>query len=262
MSRVVCWFSCGDASAVACGLALKKYADRDIVVARIVIGSEHPDNDRFAADCARWYGREIVQLRNPEYADTWEVWEDKKYIAGIAGAPCTGQLKKAVRFAFQRPDDVHIWGYTVDEAKRVADFRANNFEITSEFPLVDGGLTKSDCHALVRGAGIELPTMYLLGFNNNNCIACPKGGAGYWNQIRIHFPADFVRMCELSRRLGVRLIKDGKRRIFLDELRPDAGRHRQDDTDMDCSALCEVAAAHLPTGLGGDGGTDEHWNSR
>lgn len=104
--RVICWFSCGDASAVATALALKKYrAVHEIVVARIVIPEEHEDNDRFADECARWFGQDMVNLRSTEYSGTWDVWEKRRYIAGIAGAPCTANLKKAVRYEFQCPTD-------------------------------------------------------------------------------------------------------------------------------------------------------------
>jgi hypothetical protein len=136
--RVVCWFSCGDTSAVAAKLALRKYRQtHEVVVARIVLDSEHPDNDRFAADCARWYGQEIVELRSDEYVDTWDVWEKRRYIAGIKGAPCTTYLKKAVRDVFQQPDDIQVFGFDAGEKERVADFRARNFEITLETPLLD-----------------------------------------------------------------------------------------------------------------------------
>lgn len=241
--RVVCWFSCGDASAVATKMALNKYGQtHEVVVARIVIASEHPDNDRFAEDCAKWFDRPILNLRNEEYADTWAVWEKRKYIAGIAGAPCTGELKKAVRFKFQRPDDIHVFGFTAEEAKRAGQFKEGNFELTCDFPCLDAWLTKPDCHALVRAAGITLPAMYLLGFNNNNCIGCPKGGAGYWNMIRKHFPEQFDRMAELSRRLGARLIKQDGKRIFLDELRPETGR-QQDEVEIECSVFCDTVQA-------------------
>jgi hypothetical protein len=240
--RTVAWFSCGDASAIACALALKRYPDA--IVARIHIPAEHPDNDRFAADCARWYGRDITRLQDAEKRDTWDVWEKRRYIAGIAGAPCTGELKKEVRCAFQRPDDLHVFGFTIEEEKRAETFRKNNFELALWFPLIEAKLTKADCHALIRAAGIELPAMYLLGFNNNNCIGCPKGGAGYWNMIRRHFPAQFTRMAELSRRLGARLIKQDGIRIFLDELRVDTGR-QQDEVAIDCSPFCEIAQTDI-----------------
>jgi hypothetical protein len=243
--RVVCWFSCGDASAIACALAVKKYqGTHEIVIARIVIDSEHPDNDRFAADCERWIGHPITNLRSTEYKDTWDVWERRKYIAGIAGAPCTGFLKKSVRFGFQRHDDIQVFGYTAEELKRADRFALTNFEITLYCPLIEAGLTKPDCHALIRAAGIELPMMYRLGFDNNNCIGCPKGGAGYWNMIRKHFPDVFARMSELCRRLDVRLVRQDGVRIYLDELRPETGRQK-DEPVIDCSVMCEAVAEAL-----------------
>ena len=240
--RTVAWFSCGDASAVASALTLQNVPDA--VVARIHLPTEHPDNDRFAADCAAWYGRDITVLRDPEGRTTWDVWEKRRFIAGIAGAPCTGELKKAVRFAFQRPDDTHVFGFTIEEVKRAETFRRNNHELALSFPLIDAQLTKSDCHAIVRARGIELPAMYRLGFDNNNCVGCPKGGAGYWNMIRKHFPAEFARMCELSRRLGARIVKQDGARCFLDELRPETGRQK-DEVVIDCSPFCEAAVKEL-----------------
>lgn len=238
--RTVGWFSCGDAS--ACRLALLEHPDA--VIARIYLPTEHLDNDRFAADCARWYGREIVTLCDPEGRTTWDVWERRKYIAGIGGAPCTGELKKAVRFGFQKPDDLHVFGYTVEEKHRADRFRQSNPEIHVWFPLIEQKLSKADCHAIVRSAGIEIPAMYRLGFDNNNCIGCPKGGAGYWNMIRQHFPAQFERMAELSRRLGARLVKQDGKRVFLDELRPETGRQK-DEIAIDCSPFCEAVISEV-----------------
>ncbi len=35
--------------------------------------------------------------------------------------------------------------------------------------------------------------MYDLGYPNNNCIGCVKGGMGYWNKIRKDFPEVFQK---------------------------------------------------------------------
>ena len=32
-----------------------------------------------------------------------------------------------------------------------------------------------------------------MGYNNNNCIGCIKGGMGYWNKIRVDFPEVFEK---------------------------------------------------------------------
>jgi hypothetical protein len=62
--------------------------------------------------------------------------------------------------------------------------------------------------------------MYKLGFHNNNCIGCVKGGMSYWNMIRKHFPEEFDKMAKLERELGRSCLK----KYFLDELPEDAGR--------------------------------------
>lgn len=243
--RVVCWFSCGDTSAVAAKLALKKYrATHEVVIARIVIDNEHPDNDRFSDDCERWYAQPIVKLRSDEYRDCWDVWTKRRYIAGIKGAPCTTYLKKAVREAFQEPDDIQVFGFDAGEKERVADFRSRNFEIKLETPLLDQHITKNDCHALIRAAGIEIPAMYRLGFNNNNCIGCPKGGAGYWNRIRLHFPTIFEQMATLEEGLGAKLIKLGGKHISLRDLDPQAGRMTAEPR-IECDLLCHAFSESL-----------------
>lgn len=244
MSRVIGWFSCGDASAVACALALRNYPKERVTIARIKIANEHPDNDRFTDDCRRWFNHPIIELTSSVYTDAWDVWEKRKYIAGIAGAPCTNFLKKEVRREFQKPDDLHIFGFTKEEEARAQRFRDNNPELIANFPLIEESLNKADCHALVRNAGIELPAMYRLGFDNNNCIGCPKGGAGYWNKIRKHFPEQFKRMSELSRRLNARLVKQDGKRIFLDELRPETGKQK-DEIIIECSVFCDALAETL-----------------
>lgn len=240
MNRVVAWFSCGAASAVATYLALKKYGDR-VTIANIYIENEHPDNARFLADCERWYGREIVQLRNDDYAANVDrVIEEKRYLSGKKGAPCTGMLKKVTRYRFQRPDDLHIFGYTVEERDRVKRAIKQNPELDMEFPLIDALLTKRDCFAMINEIGIELPSMYKLGFNNNNCIGCVKAQSPrYWNLIRKHFPEVFARRSQQERRVDYALCRVGGVPVFLDELPETAAE--DDGIDLSCSLLCQIA---------------------
>jgi len=245
MQRVVCWFSCGVTSAVATKMALRKYgATHDIVVARIQIDSEHPDNERFAADCERWLGVKMTVLRSDEYRDPWDVWTKRRYIAGIKGAPCTTYLKKAVRDDFQQPGDIQVFGFDASERTRADEFRKRNFEINLATPLIDNQISKEECLALIERAGIEIPAMYRLGFNNNNCIGCPKGGAGYWNQIREHFPETFERMAALEADIGAKLINLGGKHITLRELSPDAGRKGK-QPKITCDLLCQAFSDEL-----------------
>jgi hypothetical protein len=78
------------------------------------------------------------------------------------------------------------------------------------------------CLAIVQGAGIALPAMYGLGFQNNNCIPCPKATSpNYWAAMRLHFPEQFSRMAKLSRELGARLARVNDERVFIDEIPAD-----------------------------------------
>ena len=246
MSRIVCWFSCGAASAVATKLAIVENAGkRPLVVVRCIVKEEHDDNDRFAADCEKWFGVPILNLINEEYGGSiFEVFRRRSYITGVAGAPCTRLLKKEVREGFQKPGDTHVFGYCAEEQDRFDRFLdANNIDVMA--PLVERGLQHSDCLAMIQDAGIELPVMYKLGYQHNNCIGCCKAtGQGYWNKIRTDFPMAFDRMAAESRRLGARMVKVGEERIFLDELTPGTGNY-SDEPEIQCGIFCEMAKGEI-----------------
>lgn len=238
--RVVGWFSCGAASAVACKLMLEEHPDA-IVAYCDTMSTEHPDNQRFFDDCQEWFGVEILRLKSDRYADIWEVFERTRWLAGVGGARCTTEMKKAVRQRFEDYGDRQYFGFTADEAHRVDRFRANNDEVYMVAPLIEQGISKGECYHRLKTAGIELPMMYRLGYNNNNCIGCVKGQSGYWNKIRRDFPDVFARMAKVERSLNAAICKRYEKgvriRVFLDELDPDAGRH-DDSPVMECGVLC------------------------
>jgi hypothetical protein len=241
--RRISWFSCGAASAVATKLEIAQNGTDNLLVVRCIVKEEHEDNERFAADCEKWFGVPITVLREEKYdASAYEVVRRRGYWSGVAGASCTRILKKEMREAFQLPTDTHIFGYTADtkDMQRWDDFLdANN--IQAEAPLIDRGLQHKDCLAMVQDAGIELPVMYRLGFHHNNCIGCVKaGGQGYWNKVRIHFPDRFKEACELSKAVGAKpLMVDGVHKP-LDELDPEGGDY-DSEPEIQCGVFCHMA---------------------
>jgi hypothetical protein len=234
--RVVVWFSCGAASAVAGKLAQEKYGD-DVIFACCVIPNEHPDNERFLQDCEKWYGKEILRLKSSKFQDAWEVWEKTRYLVGPTGARCTVELKKQVRQRFQRLSDIQVFGFTSEETSRAKRFVEQNPEVDLYAPLVEQNVSKKDCFKVLQDAGIQLPAMYHLGYKNNNCIGCVKGGAGYWNKIRKDFPEVFDRMAKLERSLNRQILKVKDKRCFLDELPEGVGRY-ESELDFQCGVLC------------------------
>lgn len=194
--RIVCQFSCGAASEVATKLAIAQYGDRAIVV-NAFIEEEHRDNRRFAEDCERWFGRPIVTLRDTKYdASAIKVFETVGYIKGPRGASCTTRIKRGLLRIFEQPGDVLVLGYTAEEQWRLDNWRENWPARAIVAPLIERGLTKEDCKAMVLRAGIRLPAMYELGYDNANCIGCVKGGLGYWRAIREDFPDRFERVAQ------------------------------------------------------------------
>jgi len=246
----VSWWSAGVTSAVATKIALDTWGDK-VEPYYIEIESAHPDNERFIADCERWYGKKINRLKSPTYKDQFDVIEKTGYVNGPSGARCTLELKKNVRFAFEesrkgnlfepsKPIIQHyIMGFEFSpkEINRALGFRMDFPYPYPLFPLIEKKLTKENCHALLNLAGIEEPAMYRLGYNNNNCIGCVKGGQGYWNKIRVDFPEHFNRMAKAERVAGHSCING----IFLDELNPTSGRDVK-PIIPDCGMICQTFA--------------------
>jgi hypothetical protein len=235
--RVVVWFSCGAASACAAKLAVDKHENVRVVYCN-TLASEHPDNQRFLWDVESWIHSSIEVISSNKYRDIDEVFEKAKYMSGIAGARCTTELKKIPRFDYQLPNDLHIFGLTADETKRIERFESTNPELELEWNLRDAGMTKEDCYQLLRDAGIALPIMYSLGFKNNNCIGCVKATSpAYWYKVRQHFPEIFKRRAEQSRKINCRLVRYHGQRIFLDEL-PEVNTDHRPEEDIECGPIC------------------------
>lgn len=240
---IAVWFSCGAASAVAAKKTIEKYGDtHEVLVVNNPVVNEHEDNRRFLKDVERWIGQEILSAINPKYpsCDIIDVFEKRKYMSGISGAPCTAQLKKEARYHFEKTNDIdfHVLGFTSEEKTRSDKFikfeRGNVLTV-----LIDEDITKSDCFNILLDAGIKLPEIYNLGYPNANCIGCVKSQSPtYWNLVRSTFPDIFKEREEQSRRLGVKLVRLKGKRIFLDELLPtDKGGKIK---SWECGIFCDT----------------------
>jgi hypothetical protein len=143
-------------------------------------------------------------------------------------------LKIAARLNFQRVEtDLQVFGFDSGEVDRAADFRQAWPDVRMYAPLIRRDIFKADCLAMIREAGIQLPAMYQLGYRNNNCIGCVKGGKGYWNKIRRDFPEAFQRRSIQERAIGRSCIRG----TFLDQLDSNAGRYEA-EPDIACGAVC------------------------
>lgn len=247
MARIVCQFSCGAASAVAAKLMLNAYPADQVHIINAFVANEHPDNQRFLRGCEVWFQHKVTVLRDEKYgADTDEVWRQKRYMKGPRYAPCSIELKATVLDAYRQPGDINVLGYTKGEEGRLERFFDRKADHLPRAPLIEQGLTKEDCFRIVTEAGLVLPEMYELGYNNANCIGCVKGGAGYWNKIRKDFPERFEQIAVIQDSIGPGAyflrhrsgpLKD--QRFALRELPLDAGRYK-DEPPISCGFSCEA----------------------
>lgn len=241
-------FSCGAASAVSLLIAADLGQTHGIKVDAVYAdtGGEHPDNMRFLQDIEKQAGITVQIVRSEKYSSPFDVWEKRRYIAGPHGAPCTSELKRRPLSQFWEPEYQHVFGFTNSERARLANIQEREKPIEIRSLLIERGISKADCFQFLHGVGIELPEMYRLGFNNANCIGCPKGGKGYWNHIRRIFPEHFNKVATLQREIGVSAAfweGHGGDRLMLDELPVNAGRHNE--PEIQCGLFCTDAAEAL-----------------
>lgn len=245
--RILVWFSCGAASAVAAKVAVDAYGKRrEVVVMNVDMREdEHPDNQRFLQDVEKWIGQKIIRVKSEKYSGIFDVFEKDRYIAGHAGAACTKRLKRDIFKQYTLPGDTVVIGMTSDERTRIDDLVSRRPGEKFLWLLVDCGITKDDCYHILQSAGIKLPVMYELGFSHNNCLGCVKGKMYHWNQVRKLFPERFKRMAEIEREIGYAIIKDNDTPVFLDELEPGRGR-REEEPNIECGLLCEGVRDIVP----------------
>lgn len=236
---IISWWSAGVTSAVATKLAIDKYGKDRVLPIYFHINTAHPDNKRFIKECEEWYGREIMVTKSHKHGDQFEVITKDKYVNGPGGARCTLVLKKRVRERLEKElgYEAQVFGfeYSKKEVNRAIRFKEQYPASKPIFPLIDKKMTKPECLYFLEQAGIERPEMYKLGYGNNNCIGCVKGGMGYWNKIRKDFPEYFDRMAEAERQVGNSCLRG----VYLDELDPNAGRD-QKYIMPDCGNFCEI----------------------
>lgn len=237
----VAWLSAGVSSFIAAYL-IKDEIDEFYY---IDIDDQHPDSMRFIKDCEKLLGKPIKILKDKTYGSVENACKAGGMIrnARTGYAFCTDYLKKRVRkeqfeYYHQNDEVTYVWGMDCSAHERARAERVVEVQpqFNHRFPLIEKNLTKQDCHAVARRLGLKRPLMYDLGYQNNNCVGCVKGGMGYWNKIRKDFPEVFESRAKLERLLGCRCLKE----CFLDELDPNRG-NADEEIMEECGIFCEIA---------------------
>lgn len=243
----VCWISAGVSSFIS-GWIARDTIDKFIY---IDVADQHEDSLRFISDCEKKIAKPIEILRSEEYSRVEDVCKAFRFIASAYGAKCTEVLKKRVRkkweWEHREYEITYVWGMDAKEKNRADRLIETMVEFNHEFPLIKKGLSKEEAHGICYQLGVKRPKMYDLGYSNNNCVGCIKGGCGYWNKIRKDFPEVFAARAAMEREIGHSILHNENGSIFLDELDPAAGRMSAEIMG-DCDIFCMLAAQDADIG--------------
>lgn len=212
---IICWFSGGVTSAVACKLAIDIFGkDR----CRIIFMDTHNEDDdtyRFLRDCQHWYGVDIEIItmigrsasirKDLSFDSIQSIWRHYKSLNVNSGAICSSVLKRDLRLMWERENKYkhQVFGFDFGEVNRAISLNKNYPKSKGIFPLLMYGYSKKDAMKIVENAGIKLPVTYHYGFHNNNCFktGCVQGGIGYWQKMRREFPDKFYEMAKMEHEL-------------------------------------------------------------
>lgn len=206
---IVCWWSGGITSAVACKLAVNIYGKDRCRVIFIDTFNEHQDTYRFKNDCSAWYGIEIETITEigDKYQSIEDVWRKHNTLNTANGAKCSSMLKARARSRWQKNNDYdhQVFGFEFDtrEFKRATSLALNYPDTKPIYPLLMYGMNKQDCIDYINREGIRVPMAYSLGFLNNNCLktGCIQGGIGYWQKMHEDMPDLYDKMASLEHEL-------------------------------------------------------------
>lgn len=219
MKDVICWWSGGITSAVACKIAIDLFGKDRCKVIMIDTLNEDIDTYRFLTDCENWYGLDIESLSaisnekssmidiGKKYNSIKDVWRKHKSLNVATGAICSTQLKRRVRESWQKQNNYthQVFGFEFDskEFNRAMSLSLNHKKAKPIYPLLMMGYTKEDCINIVSEADITPPRVYSFGFRNNNCFntGCVQGGIGYWQKMKRDFPDKFYEMAKMEHEL-------------------------------------------------------------
>jgi len=206
MKKIICWWSGGVTSAVACKLTIDLFGLENCRIIMINTANEDDDTYRFLSDCEKWYGKtiEIITGIGEKYGCIEDVWFAHNSLNVANGAICSSKLKREVRENFEKSNDYdfQVFGFEFGkkEFNRALSMSLNHPKSKAIFPLLLFAYDKNKCIKILQESNIKIPITYEYGFHNNNCFktGCVQGGVGYWQKMKTDFPHKFNRMSNVE----------------------------------------------------------------
>lgn len=129
---------------------------------------------------------------------------------GMGRRQCTSNWKiRRIEKAVPRPTVIQI-GISTDEYWRAKDSRTKG--ITHRYPLLELGLSRDDCKAIIEMEDLPVP-------GKSRCTFCPFQSAASWRNRAANDPGSFNEAVELERVIDARAKAKGKGGAYLSAAR-------------------------------------------
>lgn len=187
---IIVALSGGLASAFCGQWALDNHAKDDVVLYFNDTKWEHPDLYRFLDDLSSYWDHPITHDtdgRTPE-----ELFYKERALANNRMPFCSKILKAKRLQRYYKDGDTLVFGIGADEPHRGQRLVGAYQRVAAKskrwpklrFPLLEKCTNHSDMLHWLDGTGIELPVMYKMGFQHNNCSGgCVRAGKRQWAHL-------------------------------------------------------------------------------
>lgn len=190
-------FSGGMGSYMAAKRVVEQYGADNTLLVFTDTKTEDEDLYRFVNDTVADLGAELVYLADGR--NVWDVFFDKGYMGAMQFAYCTQILKQKVfrewlEQHYQPHECIVYLGIDWSEEHRFQRAIKHWLPYTVKAPMCDEPfLSKGDMFETLGGRGIELPRLYKLGFEHNNCGGfCVKAGHGHFKNLLEKMPERYA----------------------------------------------------------------------
>jgi hypothetical protein len=192
--------------------------------------------------------------RSPE-----QLFYDEHMLGNNRAPFCSARLKAARMQKFFQDGDIIIFGIGANEPNRAVRLVAEYQKVAVKtgkypklrFPLIENKMTRDKLEAFWRDAGIEIPEMYRLGFQHNNCSGgCVRAGKAQWRHLYRVMPDVYAERERVEREFNARF--DGNYSFMPDlpltklreaiEMQMDLFDDAEEDAPVECVGICELFA--------------------
>jgi hypothetical protein len=171
---------------------------------------EDEDTYRFGKQVAqRWE----LDLRNASTGeDLWNWFRANNMIPARQLSPCARHFKiePSQLFLSTITGDARVaYGYDINETER-AERTATNWKIDNLsvwFPLIEWGVSKSQCFGYFQEHNIAPPRMYQH-FQHANCLPCKNFRMNDWLALAYHYPDKFAEAMVFEEQTGLKWMQD------------------------------------------------------